>query len=270
MLQKKKPNMNDTVTTALTPALRDPSVIRILVGPEQVPFAVHEKLATHHSSYFKSMLTGPYTEAKSKEIEWVEEDPAAVELLVTWLYAQKVDLENVWLRGWPIQGGGNKLHPLNTLKLAILADKRGVPKLFNEVITILFNDLTAPKDRGRFTLGIVGWLWENTVPGSKLRDLMLDYKAATARLEDFNHKDVELPADFYVSFIQRMPGARKKVKNTGWREDWRVRDICQYHEHPNGINCFGFGWNVRRDANQETNAETDGEVSFEEDPIVVH
>ncbi|KAF4629010.1 hypothetical protein G7Y89_g9140 [Cudoniella acicularis] len=74
-------------------------VVSIYVGPERKHFVVHKSLLTTQSTYFDRALNGNFKEAEENSIYMEEEDPAAVGLLVGWLY-----------RG-AIPGAGGKMSP---------------------------------------------------------------------------------------------------------------------------------------------------------------
>ncbi|KAH8687457.1 hypothetical protein BGZ60DRAFT_8157 [Tricladium varicosporioides] len=62
------------------------TVITIYAGPERKSFVVHKSLLTSQSSYFDKALNGNFKEADENSITLEEEDPAAVGLLIGWLY----------------------------------------------------------------------------------------------------------------------------------------------------------------------------------------
>jgi hypothetical protein len=61
-------------------------VVDVFVGPERKRYVVHKNLLTAQSDYFKKALTGSFMEAEENSIHLKEEDPAAVALLIGWLY----------------------------------------------------------------------------------------------------------------------------------------------------------------------------------------
>jgi hypothetical protein len=74
-------------------------VVSIYVGPNRKHYVVHKQLLTSQSDYFDKALNGRFKEAEEGKIHLEEDDPAAVELLIGWLY-----------RG-VIPGTGKKLSP---------------------------------------------------------------------------------------------------------------------------------------------------------------
>ena len=61
-------------------------VVNVYVGPERKRYVVHKNLLIAESDYFKAALLGSFIEAEENSIHLKEEDPAAVALLIGWLY----------------------------------------------------------------------------------------------------------------------------------------------------------------------------------------
>ncbi|TAQ89871.1 hypothetical protein B7494_g1793 [Chlorociboria aeruginascens] len=61
-------------------------VVTIFVGPERKHYVVHKKLLTSQSEYFDKALNGRFKEAEENCIHLEEDVPAAVALLIGWLY----------------------------------------------------------------------------------------------------------------------------------------------------------------------------------------
>lgn len=61
-------------------------MVSIYVGPERKHYVVHKRLLTSQSDYFDKALNGGFKEAEENKIHLEEDDPAAVGLLVGWLY----------------------------------------------------------------------------------------------------------------------------------------------------------------------------------------
>lgn len=61
-------------------------IISLSVGPERKQYSVHKSLLTTQSDYFDKALNGGFREAGENSIHLEEDDPAAIALLVGWLY----------------------------------------------------------------------------------------------------------------------------------------------------------------------------------------
>jgi len=61
-------------------------VVDIYVGPENKRYVVHKKPLTSQSEYFNKALNGHFKEAEENSIYLKEDNPAAVTLLIGWIY----------------------------------------------------------------------------------------------------------------------------------------------------------------------------------------
>lgn len=61
-------------------------VIDIFVGPERKRYVVHKQPLTSKSEYFRTVFNGNFKEAQENSIHLKEEDPAAVALMIGWVY----------------------------------------------------------------------------------------------------------------------------------------------------------------------------------------
>jgi hypothetical protein len=61
-------------------------VIDIFVGPERKRYVVHKQPLTSKSEYFRTVFKGGFKEAEENSIHLREEDPAAVALMIGWVY----------------------------------------------------------------------------------------------------------------------------------------------------------------------------------------
>ncbi|MCJ1381405.1 hypothetical protein MMC17_004515 [Xylographa soralifera] len=60
--------------------------VTLIVGPKRKSYPVHKNLLCYCSDYFAKAFNGSFQEAKKDEIYLTEENPAAVELFISWLY----------------------------------------------------------------------------------------------------------------------------------------------------------------------------------------
>jgi hypothetical protein len=81
---------------------REATIATVLVGPDQISFAVHESLLIHYSKSFRAALTGNFSEARYKTVKLADENADVFELFVHWLYYQRFlektagDDEGLW------------------------------------------------------------------------------------------------------------------------------------------------------------------------------
>jgi hypothetical protein len=109
----------------------------VYVGPERVEWNLHENLLCNASQFIRSALKGRFKEALDKSIELPEDDTAAFDLFVRWLYAS-----NRFPLGIP--GGEDILY--NYLKLYVLASGLLIPRLQNTVIDAVYRYFRYPLD----------------------------------------------------------------------------------------------------------------------------
>lgn len=113
--------------------------IKILVGPDLVEFSLPSPLLQSCSTYFKAALNGQFREAKDREIKLDDEDVNVFKTFVLWLYGGKK------LRVADIRDMFNVAEDdcldvqeeTNLVELYAFADKRGIPELANNAITLL-------------------------------------------------------------------------------------------------------------------------------------
>ncbi|MCJ1322137.1 hypothetical protein MMC15_007482 [Xylographa vitiligo] len=61
-------------------------IVTLIVGPKRKTSPVHKALICRLSEYFKKAFSGNFQEAQKNEIYLAEENPAAIELFIGWLY----------------------------------------------------------------------------------------------------------------------------------------------------------------------------------------
>lgn len=61
-------------------------LVATFIGPTRKAFHIHQDLLCDRSTYFKAAFRGKFEEAATKELYLVDDDDAAFELFVNWLY----------------------------------------------------------------------------------------------------------------------------------------------------------------------------------------
>ena len=153
--------------------------------------SVHRKLLLSQAPWFNRAFTGNFHEADTGCINLRDteiEDQHTIEMFVLWLYSFDLEKE------------GPNQSWLQVSKLWVFADKIHVIGLQNKAIKIL---LTKWRLQGpNVSVNTLCWIWEHSVPGSKLRELFLDISLrmdlanARASAEDM---PVELLQQIFVS-----------------------------------------------------------------------
>lgn len=263
----------------LASSVSNPTIVRLVVGAgdDQKVSCAHKDLLCHYSDYFRSMLNGPYTEAQTKEVSWEDEDPAIVQIMVSWLYTQEVIVVSKHCRLDPAfvatldeqadkslripRDKANLAHLRKTAstylvlyKLWVIADKRGTESLRIRSIKVIHQLTLATPDRVFPTRSDI-WAWENSSIGSGLRKIISDSGAVNRNLLDFNSSGHHLPTALCTSIVRRMKRLNGDPAANDWVSFWRGLDLCQYDDHPTGgVNCGGeqtkwmarHKWVVRR------------------------
>jgi len=156
-------------------------VVTVQVGPDKVTWSLHENLLSETCDFFKVAFRGEFKE-KSGELELPDDDPAAFELFIRWLYAKRASLatSSPFL---PINGPADVRQ---YLQLYVLAAKHLIEDLQNEVMDIVY-DYFAPEGEPYPDLRDVQYLFENTDSKDAMRILL----AVHASFELFSAKVVE-------------------------------------------------------------------------------
>ena len=86
----KKPNIKQDQCLLRNSPIQDPSIVTILVGPEELPFRIHEKYAVQ-SRMFAAAFRGQFwVEARSRVMRLPETSTTLFEILVRGLYHKRL------------------------------------------------------------------------------------------------------------------------------------------------------------------------------------
>ncbi len=124
-------------------------------------YKVHKKFLIDRSQFFKVALTGHFIEAEMQSIDLEDIDHQVFDVFVQWVYTSD------------IQKQGGKLPRGDLLiKLWVLADRLIAPKLQNMAICAI--EHKAMNEDQVVRTDQLQYIYENTVPGSQLRRLIVD------------------------------------------------------------------------------------------------
>ncbi|OBT71523.1 hypothetical protein VF21_09686 [Pseudogymnoascus sp. 05NY08] len=112
-------------------------IATIIVGVERKKWTIPTDLLCFHSGYFRSALKGGFAEAKTKTVELLEEQPAAFELVVEWLYTHAIGAR---LPNEDEEEQSAKIGRL--LDTWVLSEYLQMPKLQNIIIRLMSDQLT--------------------------------------------------------------------------------------------------------------------------------
>ncbi|KAI4224427.1 MAG: hypothetical protein LQ349_007245 [Xanthoria aureola] len=157
----------------------DPTVT-LKVGPDLLPFHVHQNLLCKHSPFFAAAFNGSFKESAGS-MELREDDPEAFDRFLQWLYRRDFTISPIGDK----QCTSSRYQEL--VRVYILADKLDVPLLKNRVMVSLFDTVTLPNGNFRWQPSLncrfrprsreVKLVYTNTVKGSPIRNFMAAYYA---------------------------------------------------------------------------------------------
>lgn len=205
-------------------------MIDIYVGESKRHWSIHRNIISHHSNILEQSIdAGP--EFGARKIELLDEDPAAFELLVQWLYQGRIDdVSSLSIdKKWDHADACQKLYTLcNRLRmtelknLAIDQFRKGC----NEAGLVPGPEEMKP-------------IYEKTPPSSPFRKLVSKI-AARQIMDPDGNKDAatyrdcfESHADFAIDVIN----AIKDGSGGAMLDDPTEGNSCRYHEHENGDVC---------------------------------
>jgi hypothetical protein len=202
--------------------------VTVGTGDQQTTFYIHEGLLRHYSSYFHAALKPEWqanNDGPTKGITLDQDDPAVFQAFFNWLYTGAL---------YSILNADNSipLPPHLICAVFVFGDFRGIPELCNAAINTL---LQASIQDWAFASKCLNYIYANTLPGSKLRKLMVDDAVSTCDFEDLlggahAHLD-EYPKEFLAEVLIQ-GGARGEVGRMGkGYVPWVKGRLCEYHDH---------------------------------------
>ena len=183
-------------------------MVTLLVGEKETPFNVHMDLLCKASPFFKSafMGVGDFQETSTKSMKLPEDDPATMDRLIQWIYfgCYSVDSEIETNSADQLE---EVLHAslMQLSTLYVVADKYGIIELQNHALGRLFDlgiqgkvELTRNKD-------LIRYIYENTIAGSKLRKLLVNWYIwrVPNYFKSWTDKDVADHAGFAADVLER-------------------------------------------------------------------
>lgn len=186
------------------------------------PFHIHKQLLCSKSTYFKAAFEGSFKDALEKKLHLLDEDPNIFQFYAVWIYNPNLEI------------CGNNGDIDVCCRLYILADKLGSRNLQNTVIDVMHKHITETSvlDLKSET---VNFVYDNTLPGSVLRGILVDALAWEMTAEE--HPDLinAVPEFLFAALeicTERLP--RRLKDEIGPLDEDRC-DI--YHVHEDGDTC---------------------------------
>jgi hypothetical protein len=105
--------------------------VDIRVGPEAKPFQVHKNILVSAAAVFQKMFDGQFIEAIDLAANFPEDDEAAWEALIEWMYEDILHFLSPGCSNLDAAGASDYT---NRIKLCCLAEKYSILPLYNEAI----------------------------------------------------------------------------------------------------------------------------------------
>lgn len=225
-------NIADAPAKTFAELLSGP-LIDLYIGETQRHWALHRNLLCYHAHYFDENLVvnGEQKMIKDGRIDLPDEDAAAFEVLVKWLYQGRIEdvssmpVEKKWDYAFTCQ------------KLYLLCEKIGMQELKN----IAIDQFRRGCHEARLVPGPdeIKPIYEKTTPTSPFRKLVS--KIAARQIMDPDGKQgaatykacFEATPDFAIDVIN----AIKDGSGGALFDDPTEGNSCRYHEHENGDTC---------------------------------
>ncbi|KXT02011.1 hypothetical protein AC578_6540 [Pseudocercospora eumusae] len=200
----------------------------VVVGPEQVPFTVHIRLVSAFSEFFRGAFEGRFEEGRTGRVVLEDDSPAEFAMMLHWLYTGDVhvpskddydflDALEPHVGDSEAEDGSSCVYPPNPdhlrgrfqdslVGLYILADKRGVQRLKNDILTQICDQ----KSRGWpllvSSLERISMACDNLPDQDPLR-AWLEQEASRhwSRSMNLSRSDMQkLPPDFLANVMHNM------------------------------------------------------------------
>ena len=187
---------------------------------------------------------GEFKEKSTQCMYLPDDDPETIDRLTQWLYFKQIQFDHLAI-GKSKTYGSVPLMQLATLYVA--ADKFGILALKNTVIDQLWKLLARDKNEVRVGDKMIEYVYENTLPGSKVRRILIHWQAHSASLRHKNMpKLVREYPQFAASLLARM--SRRCPNPWEWEESSEAKTA--YHE----------GDGEKNDGKDDSGGEGDAEL----------
>ncbi|KAL8650460.1 MAG: hypothetical protein Q9226_005132 [Calogaya cf. arnoldii] len=199
-------------------------VVTVLVGPEETPFHIHKGLLCSKSVFFRAAFQGSFKEATEKKIRLKDEKPEVFQYYATWIYTQSSVPDWTYLH----------INANLCCRLYVLSDKLGSEE-FQNIIIDMIHKLFIKDYSLCLDPETVNYVYDNTLPGSRLRTVLIHELAWNVDIE--THPElVNAVPEFLFEILKicskRLPRRLEHEKGP-LDTDW-----CKtYHVHSDGRIC---------------------------------
>ena len=185
---------------------------------------MHKAPICFYSSFFQTACNGRWTEAESGHVDLPDDNPAVFEILVYWLYTQKIDDAICYIYSASIT---------MLVRLYVLADKLGIPQLKNMSIDAF---VETGETRRKFpSESVVAEVWKTTMPGSPLRQVCVDFWGWDSGPVHYDSPEEAGDLGEFYYRVAKMVAERTPDRQRN-KAPFRT-NMCQYHEPAVGELC---------------------------------
>ncbi|KAF2018452.1 hypothetical protein BU24DRAFT_421440 [Aaosphaeria arxii CBS 175.79] len=225
-------------------------MIKVQVGPAmdsedlqstRETFYVHESAICDASPYFANAMKPEWSNLRPdpRTIELPEDDPAAFELYMSFLYAKQLPILSVPSEAATTAAANSSWEPesdgYHTLAYAyVLGDRLLDIKFKNAIVDayVLYARGTQPAKRYYPSTEEIRILYEGTREEAPIRQLLVDIWTARGK-SDWLEADADLPREFLAQVTKGLLKSREKATGIGAAEGlsrpWKLSHE-QYHE----------------------------------------
>ncbi|KAK3676223.1 hypothetical protein LTR78_003973 [Recurvomyces mirabilis] len=202
------------------------TIIELKVGqhPNIKSFFVHKDLITFFSGFFRAAICGNFAEAASGVVNLPTEDADTVAAFISLLY----------FRILPVSSGEtSKFWPICTLW--ILADRWETPIMANALIDHMRDQAVTLWIHPSNLLNL---MYENALESPGLRrfaTMVVVAVLSNKKLKEMQ-ETFEWSSDVRLGILQELLSHGTDRKLVG-REELAMLDLCQYHQHKEGVRC---------------------------------
>lgn len=141
--------------------------VTIYVGGDKIPFHVHLDQLCDASTFFLVTFKSGFKETYEETVHLPTDDESTVDLFVEWLYKEQCGFLLP-----PFDHNGE--YSMQSVRLLVFADRYDIPKLRIYILETLLahihtNDSYSPSGE------VIKYCYRNTVPGSGIRKLLVDW-----------------------------------------------------------------------------------------------
>ncbi|KAI4631818.1 uncharacterized protein J4E87_002524 [Alternaria ethzedia] len=216
------------------------SIVKVTVGKQdnRREFHVYSGLLAHYSSYFKAALKNCWRTPETVNLE--DDNPEVFLAFFSWIYTGKL---------YSALDASGKV-PLSTkliCEIYVFGDARGAPELCNATVDLVTQKL---HHEWMFPNQDLAYVYENTLHGSALRKVLLDFAVNNFRFSDLvdpiqrSRGLTQYPKDFLGDVLMALMalGSTPIPSSAGYgklpfgQANWGTYIkplICsRYHDHP--------------------------------------